>query len=257
MMKTQSQHKIKGFTLIELLVVIAIIAILAAILFPVFAQAREKARATACMSNLKQMGVALQMYLQDYDGHFHDANNPKPTRAEPAAYGFGPQKALSPWGNWPWFYGPYVKNVGIFDCPSSPDGTENLTGDNWGNDGNYGYNYDGLSRDVNNPSRIEAELDRPAETFVFFDSGDRAVCAGANNWATFIGVLDLDWNSKKEAAIRHQGCTNMLFADGHVKSITPAQLLTRHGDNVVPWMIDWSDCNPICTDPPIDLRWWQ
>src|SRR6187549_1106130 len=59
-----------GFTLIELLVVVAIIAILAAILFPVFAQAREKARATTCTSNLKQLGTAVQMYLQDYDGGY-------------------------------------------------------------------------------------------------------------------------------------------------------------------------------------------
>lgn len=259
MFKTQSQRTAKpaGFTLIELLVVIAIIAILAAILFPVFAQARESARRTSCLSNLKQLGTAFQMYQQDYDGHFHDANNPTPTRAEAAAHGFGPHNALSAYGQWPWFYGPYVKSVAVFDCPSSPDGTENLTGANWGNDGNYGYNYDGLSRDVGNPARLDAEIDRPAETFVFFDSGDRAVSAGANTWEVLLGTLDLDWDSKKEAAIRHQGRTNMVFADGHAKSITPAQLLKRNADNVAPWMINWDDCNPTCSDPPFDPSPWQ
>ena len=72
--------KRRGFTLIELLVVIAIIAILAAILFPVFAQAREKARQTACLSNLKQVGTGLQMYSQDYDEAYSGfyKNSPSP-----------------------------------------------------------------------------------------------------------------------------------------------------------------------------------
>jgi len=234
--------------------------ILAAILFPVFARARENARKISCLSNLKQMGIAFQMYQQDYDGHFHDANkvgSAPSTRAEPAANGFGAHTGLSPWSQWPWFYGPYIKNVGIFDCPSSPDGTEELTAANWGNDGNYGYNYDGLSRDENFPSRIDAEIEFPAETFVFFDSGDSDVCSGPNTWANFINKADIDRDSKQEASIRHLGRVNMVFADGHAKSITPAQFLKRNADDVVPWMIPWDDCAPACTDPPIDLSRWQ
>jgi prepilin-type N-terminal cleavage/methylation domain-containing protein/prepilin-type processing-associated H-X9-DG protein len=99
----------RAFTLIELLVVIAIIAILAAILFPVFAQAREKARQTACLSNLKQVGLGLQMYTQDYDETLPPANT-VPYFAEPNAL--------------PNFLGsiiPYTKNKSIFYCPSSVD----------------------------------------------------------------------------------------------------------------------------------------
>jgi prepilin-type N-terminal cleavage/methylation domain-containing protein len=92
-----------AFTLIELLVVIAIIAILAAILFPVFAQAREKARQTACLSNLKQIGVALTMYQSDYD-----------TMYPPSQLGSG--TALV---SWPTMVQPYIKNDQVFVCPSS------------------------------------------------------------------------------------------------------------------------------------------
>ena len=96
-----------GFTLIELLVVIAIIAILAAILFPVFAQAREKARAASCLSNTKQLGLALMMYAQDYDENF-----------------VGSYSFPNGWGNcpryiWADMVQPYIKNVQLFTCPSA------------------------------------------------------------------------------------------------------------------------------------------
>ncbi|MBC7805236.1 MAG: prepilin-type N-terminal cleavage/methylation domain-containing protein [Akkermansiaceae bacterium] len=95
-----------GFTLIELLVVIAIIAILAAILFPVFAQAREKARMTACLSNMKQLGLGMQLYAQDYDDTFAYAAN----------YDITPASARP---IWPAMIQPYVKNEGVFRCPSA------------------------------------------------------------------------------------------------------------------------------------------
>ena len=128
-----------GFTLIELLVVIAIIAILAAILFPVFAQAREKARTTSCLSNIKQIALAFQMYLQDYDEVMVI------TMAQnTGASGFSPQ-----W--WSKLEEPYIKNWQIFRCPSSPDGrgiwnSSNLAWwANWSRFGTVGYNYLGLS----------------------------------------------------------------------------------------------------------------
>jgi prepilin-type N-terminal cleavage/methylation domain-containing protein len=119
------QRKASGFTLIELLVVIAIIAILAAILFPVFAQAREKARGITCISNLKQLSTSTMMYVQDFDETF------------PMAFGYG-----SGYGGWTTGYTrpvppdqfadayvwaqsysnaiqPYVKNYGVYTCPSS------------------------------------------------------------------------------------------------------------------------------------------
>jgi prepilin-type N-terminal cleavage/methylation domain-containing protein len=92
-----------GFTLIELLVVVALMAILAAILFPVFAQAREKARQARCLSNLEQLGLAQSMYTQDYD------------ETLPKAFHFLPSGNLLPW---PLEVAPYTKSTSIFRCPS-------------------------------------------------------------------------------------------------------------------------------------------
>jgi prepilin-type N-terminal cleavage/methylation domain-containing protein len=110
-MKRRVRIRVRAFTLIELLVVIAIIAILAAILFPVFAQAREKARSAACLSNQQQIGTAVQMYVQDYDEHLPNACSwgrawdACTARTGVPAY---IQELLAP----------YVKNEGVWYCPS-------------------------------------------------------------------------------------------------------------------------------------------
>jgi prepilin-type N-terminal cleavage/methylation domain-containing protein/prepilin-type processing-associated H-X9-DG protein len=130
-MKEVGMHRSKGFplakpgksaafTLIELLVVIAIIAILAAILFPVFAQAREKARATSCLSNEKQMGLAFMQYVQDYDQTMPNGTVYAGTNAlgDPAApYPAGGYAIMRGWGGQIY---PYTKNAQIYKCASDP-----------------------------------------------------------------------------------------------------------------------------------------
>jgi prepilin-type N-terminal cleavage/methylation domain-containing protein/prepilin-type processing-associated H-X9-DG protein len=107
MLSRNAAHKQRGFTLIELLVVIAIIAILAAILFPVFAQAREAARKTTCVSNSKQMGTAISMYKTDYDDTF------------PSAYYYNnDSNSGGGYAHWSGLIQPYTKNWGLFVCPS-------------------------------------------------------------------------------------------------------------------------------------------
>jgi len=106
----------RAFTLIELLVVIAIIAILAAILFPVFAQARAKARQTACLSNMKQIGIAVMMYTQDYDEIY-----------PPSQVNIDPPAAAGSTMSWPTLIYPYVKNAQIFVCPDGETSAKSVT----------------------------------------------------------------------------------------------------------------------------------
>jgi prepilin-type N-terminal cleavage/methylation domain-containing protein len=128
--RSERRRKPRGFTLIELLVVIAI---LAAILFPVFAQAREKARQVQCLSNLKQLGMAAMQYVQDndekfppgdnWDNYYYDKDNPQPASYNTGAYW---------WAGWKYEIWPYVKAEQVFHCPDDSD---------WGaiqNNGGYG-----------------------------------------------------------------------------------------------------------------------
>ncbi|HVK04374.1 MAG TPA: DUF1559 domain-containing protein [Armatimonadaceae bacterium] len=192
-----------AFTLIELLVVIAIIAILAAILFPVFAQARDKARATSCLSNNKQMGLALVAYSQDYDETY------------PRVY-----TNVAPQGprDWKTDITPYTKNTQIYICPSR--GSQ-LYG--------YGYNYyyatsTGIPlANIALPAKqlIVGEVIPTASTAVpGFDSTgvDRLVPTNCT-----LGAGD----ARFQAIAPHQDGMEAVFADGHAKWLKDAQGKTR------------------------------
>ncbi|HSV74843.1 MAG TPA: DUF1559 domain-containing protein, partial [Chthonomonadales bacterium] len=118
------KHRFRGFTLIELLVVIAIIAILAAILFPVFARAREQARRTSCLSNMKQITLARLMYAQDYNERFPMSRSHHPM------YSRGPDACRDNPNSYSWRAAihPYQRNVQIFMCPSNPENHNTVEG---------------------------------------------------------------------------------------------------------------------------------
>ncbi len=215
-----------GFTLIELLVVIAIIAILASILFPVFARAREQARKSACNSNVRQITLALLSYAQDYDEAFC-----------PFSQGNGYQGSLGYGGGdgprWADVVMPYVKNSQIFNCPSDQTRMAIYAGGSYFDIKNYTYGYVSPSSgaaDYGVASRNLAEIPDPCKTIVVVDDG-RGEDTGDTE---YLGRVipspsdDLASLGSRVQGMRHTGASasnlagqafNAGYVDGHAKFV--------------------------------------
>jgi prepilin-type N-terminal cleavage/methylation domain-containing protein/prepilin-type processing-associated H-X9-DG protein len=201
----------KGFTLIELLVVIAIIAILAAILFPVFAQAREKARQTTCASNLRQLGLSAMMYAQDYDQRYVPwwGDNAKPQ-------------------GWSSILMPYVKNEQMFTCPSDgvkrtnvkvPKRSYTMNGD-W-----FSPDQRGLSRSYTTDKGTgpplggysEADVEQPAATIMFCDRWGPGNLLYGTDTSVSATECHLHPGAGHPGFNNHMDGSNFTMADGHTK----------------------------------------
>lgn len=177
-----SHRKRSAFTLIEILVVVAIIGILAAILFPVFARARENARRASCMNNMKQIAIGLQLYMESYDRRF-------PAQEEGGEGDAG----------WALELAEIIKNDAVFQCPSEENSWEEGFTDYWMNGNLLGVH--------------ESEIQQPANVLFAGDGDTNSV-----DYALPTNPVDYgEWEPDAEYTRRHLEGANYTFVDGHVK----------------------------------------
>ncbi len=208
----------RGFTLIELLVVIAIIAILAAILFPVFAKAREKARQASCMSNLKQLTLGFLQYVQDYDEKM-------------LSYARGYYNCGAIWTFWPHQLQPYIKNWQVYQCPSNPFGPSGYQGETWPFLPSYmmvGWYW----QRTGSPPGM-ADIQRPAEKMMIADGNHPALSDAPpyRPWLTAKAcghwTCGRNVNTTHIWECIHNDGDNVGFADGHVKWLRDQDIYGR------------------------------
>ena len=202
----------RAFTLIELLVVIAIIAILAAILFPVFAQAKASAQAVSCMSNERNLGVAMQLYLNDYEDHF-----------VPAAY--GTEAGFFIWHD---LIDPYVKNKQVWVCPGSKVKTTDMTGaltTHFGYNAHYTTTMDVDFSNVNSQTTYTASAFAEPADSVLFSTAKASIegswCGDDGKYVLPPSMADADCWGRPELTFG-LGAT-VYWVDGHSKRVKLGQ----------------------------------